>query len=67
MMLITVLKTTQKLQFCISLSNKKIFYSSCFPTIVFSGNFDGHQLFNEDEVLLHTRDILSGRKHGSRI
>lgn len=36
-------------------------------TIVFSGNSDGHQLFNEDEVLLHTRDILSRWRHGSRI
>lgn len=38
-----------------------------FPTFVFSGHFDGHQLFNEDKVLLHTGDVLPGWKHGSRI
>lgn len=57
------------------LSNKKVFNSGNFdmwqiqhfPTIVFSGYFDGHQLFNEDKVLLLTRDLLPGWKHGSRI
>lgn len=44
-----------------------LWQKTALKTIVFSGHFDGHQLFNEDKVLLHTGNTLPGWKYGSRI
>lgn len=38
-----------------------------FSTTVISGDFNGHKLFNEDEIVLYSGGILPGWRHGSRI